>query len=298
MTSPKTHCRYVLITPARDEGEYIRRLLMSVAAQRLPPYRWIIVNDGSRDNTSALVREFAGECPYIVLLESGQDSTRCFGSKSAAFRVGYNHVRDEPFDYVGNLDADVTFEPDFYEELVRRMAENHKLGISGGVIYDKDRMKYVRTISSLNHAPGAVQFFRRECYEAIGGYGKVTVGGVDAIAELTAMMLGWEVQSFPDLPVLHHKPVGSATQASGTLKRAWRAGMTDYHLGTQPIFMLAKSLRRFSDAPAGLSVLARLASYSLLGIRGTKRDASDALVVFVRQRQLQKLRILLGTGRT
>src|SRR5262249_51835178 len=162
------------------------------------PLKWIIVSDGSTDDTDRIVADASRERPFIELISVKAGSARSFGSKALAFQKGYQALAATRYDFIGNLDADVTFEPGYYERILQEMAKNARLGVAGGVIFDKTPSGFKRTTSSLNHAVGAVQFWRRECFEAVGGYRPATVGGVDSLAELTARMKGWETKSFPD----------------------------------------------------------------------------------------------------
>ena len=222
---------------------------------------------------------------------------RSFGSKALAFKAGYEALQDVVFDYVGNLDADVTMEPNYYEKNLEEMSNNKWLGVSSGVLWDKTESGYERTNSNLNHAVGAVQFWRRECFEAVGGYRPVTVGGGDSLAELTARMKGWETRSFPNLPVYHHKPVDFANGRTG-MRIAYRAGLTEYHIGTHPLFATLKAIRRWKESPIILSTLVRLFAYWKLWLVGTQRDASNELVAYLKNEQMEVLRnTLINIGR-
>jgi hypothetical protein len=148
--------------------------------------------------------------------------------------------------------------------------------------------------SSFNHAVGAVQFFRRECFIAIGGYQPVSVGGIDSLAERMARMKGWETKAFPDLPFYHHKPVDSAN-SRGLAQINYRAGLTEYHIGTHPIFAVAKAIRRWRTSPPFISIFIRLYGFGKLWFFGAKRDASDELVTYLKREQMATIKkALLG----
>lgn len=282
--------RYVLVTPARNEGRFLQALLHSVLSQTILPVKWVIVSDGSTDDTEAIVTEYARRHPFISLLrrESGQE--RSFGSKAAAFQRGVEQLGPVAFDYLGNLDADITLEPGYYDRMLREMEQNPRLGIASGVCWDKTANGFKRVTISLNHAVGAVHFFRRDCFDAVGGYRPVSVGGMDSLAVLTARMLGWETRCFPDLPVYHHKPVDSANGSAWRV--AYRAGQTEYHIGTHPLFALVKAVRRWRSSPLLLGSMIRMLAFSRLWLFRQHRDASDDLVRFVQHEQLTRLRLL------
>jgi len=280
---------YVLVTPAKNEAAYIQKVIDSVVSQTVLPTKWIIVSDGSTDETDEIVGHASESYSFIQLLRLSERERRSFGSKAFAFEQGFRKIERIPFWYIGNLDADVSFEPVYYARMILEMDRNPCLGVASGVIWDKARSNFKRTISSLNHAVGAVQFWRRECFEIIGGYKPVTVGGLDSLAELTARMQGWETKSFSDLPVYHHKPLDVVNGRNAT-RIAYRSGLTEYYIGTSPLFALAKAIRRCGERPLILGSLVRLFAYGRLWLAGVKRDASDELVNFLKKEQLGLLK--------
>ncbi|MFH2044624.1 MAG: glycosyltransferase family 2 protein [Pseudomonadota bacterium] len=284
---------YVLITPARNEEKNIVKTIQAIVTQTILPLKWIIVNDNSTDQTEEIIKRAANTYSFIKLLNASEERTeRSFGSKALAFRRGYEVVKNIQFDYIGNLDADVTMEPNYYNKIIMEMLKNQRLGVASGVVWDKTSNGFIRTISSLNHAVGAVQFWRKECFEAIGGYRPVSVGGIDSIAELTARMKGWETRSFADLPVYHHKPVDSAGGRTG-MRIAYRAGQTEYHIGSHPLFAALKAIRRWKQSPLFLSSIIRIAAYAKLWFKKTPRDAPAELVAFLKKEQMALIKNIL-----
>lgn len=275
---------YVLITAARNEARFIVGALESVLAQTVRPVRWIIVSDCSTDGTDEIAEAAANMHPFIEFLSSRGATRRSFEAKALAFRVGYRELQRICYEYIGNLDADVTFEPHYYERLLVEMGKNPRLGVVSGVCWDSTPDGFKCVTISQNHAVGAVQFFRRACFESIGGYQAVSVGGVDAIAERMARMRGWETKAFPELRVYHHKSVDSASARNAAIK-SYRAGLTEYHIGTAPCFAVAKALRRWRDKPAVAGVLIRLSGYFGLWVRRVKRDALPELVAYLKREQ-------------
>ena len=284
--------KYVLITPARNEAKYIGSLINSVLAQKLLPLKWVIVSDGSTDETDDIVTSTIKDHPFVQLVRVARNSKRSFGSKALAFKKGYDILKDLEYDYIGNLDADVTFDSHYYETMVQEMSKNPQLGVASGVCWDKTDHGFQRTMSSLNHAVGAVQFWRKECFESIGGYQLATVGGVDSLAELNARMKGWETRSFPHLPVYHHKPIDSATARNG-IHIAYRAGMTEYHIGTYPLFAILKAFRRWRQSPMMISALIRLFAYVKLWVSRPPRDATKELVAYLENEQLALIKQII-----
>lgn len=283
---------YILITPARNESAYIPKVISCVSKQTVLPIKWVIVSDGSTDDMDDIVERASLKNPFIHLIRVEGRSNRSFGSKALAFNEGYKEIKGLKFDYIGNLDADVTFQSNYYEKIIEKMANNTLLGIASGVLFDKTDYGFKRTISNLNHAVGAVQFWRRECFEDVGGYRPVTVGGIDSIAELTARMKGWETRSFVGLQIYHHKSVDFASGQTVTMIN-YRAGMTEYHIGTHPLFAFFKAFRRWQKSPMIFSTFIRLFGYFRLWIAGTRRDATDELLSYLKREQMARLKFAL-----
>ena len=288
---------YVLVTPARNEAPYLPGVIRSVVNQVVRPLRWVIVSDGSTDETDTIAVAAAREYSFIQFVSAKGDGQRSFGSKARAFQAGYDAVRDLDHAFIGNLDADVTFQPGYYQRMLAEMERNPRLGVASGVCWDKTPDGFRCVTISHNHAVGAVHFFRRECFAAIGGYRPASVGGMDSLAVLTARMKGWETQAFPDLKVYHHKPVDSAN-ARSPAAIAYRAGLTEYHIGTHPLFAAVKAVRRWRSSPMLASVAIRFYAYMRLWLSGAKRDAPDELVAYLKKEQLTKLREALRGRRS
>src|SRR5690606_3905341 len=104
---------YILVTPARNEAKYLPALIESVCRQEIRPLKWVIVSDGSTDGTDEVALLAAKEHNFVELIKGPVGAERSFGSKAAAFNVGYARVAELSFDYIGNLDADVTFGSDY-----------------------------------------------------------------------------------------------------------------------------------------------------------------------------------------
>src|SRR5437588_447131 len=170
-----TAAQYVLITPARNEAKYIGGLIESVLAQTRPPLRWIIVDDGSTDGTGAVTAKYAQLHDFIMPLRAAGSSGRSFGSKVRAFQFAYDHLRGVRFEFIGNLDADVTLQPDYYGRILEQFESDPRLGIAGGVIFERTSVGSWRDVSSPDLVAGAIQFFRRQCFDEIGGLKPVSV---------------------------------------------------------------------------------------------------------------------------
>lgn len=279
---------YVLITAARNEESYIERTIESVLAETIRPKRWIIVNDGSTDRTQAIVTEVARRHTYIKLINKELNPAQGgFSSKVYATRMGYEALKSMQFDYIGHLDADIAFAPDYYERMLDRCEADKMLGIGGGFIHELVGKTFKsRPSNSARSVAGAIQLFRRQCYDDIGGLAPLPMGGEDWHAEIQARMKGWQVKAFADLKVLHLKTSG---RARGVLRENFRQGLVDYSLGTHPLFELAKSFRRIKERPYLLGSFIRACGFLWPYCRQAPRPVSAELVTYLRKEQVNRL---------
>ena len=286
---------YVLITPCRDEADYIEGTLNAIVAQTVPPRKWVIVSDGSVDRTEEIVEQYAAKYDFIKLLCRNGDRQRNFGSKVRAFNLGYEYLKDIKFDFVGSLDADITMDSAYYEGILSKFATNDRLGIAGGLRYDLCDGKFRRTHGARNSVGAAIQFFRRECYETIGGYRPYRYGGIDAVAETMARMYGWEVETFSEFKIYHYRTTGTA--GGNLFKGNFRKGMQHYVIGYHPLFQIASCILHFFNYPAVTGSLAVLLGYFWAVCKRIEKEVPNEFIDYLRLEQLTRLRTFLLTGK-
>jgi len=281
---------YVLVTPARNEGRYIQETIESVLAQTVLPRRWVIVSDGSTDDTESITKRYSLQNVIITLVRRSGDVTRNYGSKVRAISAGSEELRNTDYDFIGILDADVSFDRDYYERVLKEFDNNPRLGIAGGVISERDGQRFRPRFGETERCvPGAIQLFRRQCYEEIGGIRALRYGGEDTTAIEMARMRGWEVRSFSDLVVSHHRRDG--TEGMGILPARFRQGLEDYCVGYHPLYEMTKCVRRMAEKPYVFGSIFRMSGYFWGAMT---RQRSELPAEFVRYLRNQQLRRLLG----
>jgi glycosyltransferase involved in cell wall biosynthesis len=277
---------YVLITAAYNEGDYIGDTIEAVVSQTVRPIRWVIVSDGSVDCTDDVVQSYAQKHSFIHFLRRERDAAQSFASKVFAVRAGLKCLSGYTYNFIGNLDADITFPPSYFSDLISVFHKNSLLGISGGRLLERVRGEFApRGFGVLTSVPGAIQMFRRECYEDIGGFIPIEYGGEDWHAEVSARMRGWEVQTVPELLAYHHRTTGGAT---GKLRYLYRQGFMDYALGCHPVFEAARVLRRIPRAPYVVGAAARWTGFVLAHFKN-ERVVSSEFMHFLRNEQMRRL---------
>ena len=285
--------RYVLVTAAHNEASFIERTILAVCAQELRPTKWVIVNDGSTDDTAKIIQGYAQQFDFIQLLQLSSQHAPDFGAQVRAINAGVDLLQrsDVEFDFIGNVDSDIAFEAPYFRELFRKFESTPSLGLAGGWLYENDGVKLSpRRGNRTTSVPHGVQCFRRECFQAIGGYVPLRYGAPDWCSEISARMNGWRVESFPDLQVVHHRPTGSV---SGSWRYLYRAGLAAYSLGSHPAFELARCIARLHCRPYLVGALSRLAGFGAGYLRKEQRQVSEEIVRFLRREQTQRLRAKL-----
>jgi glycosyltransferase involved in cell wall biosynthesis len=285
--------KYVLITPAHNEERFIMKTLDSMVAQTRLPERWVIVDDGSADRTAEIIEKYAARYPWIELVKRPHRMDRSFAGKVHAFNAGLERVRSVQFEVVGNLDADLSFDPDYLEFLIGKFAEDPALGVAGTPFtedggYDSTRDSF----EGENHVAGGCQLFRRECFEDVGGYVPNQAGGIDWIAVTTARMMGWTTRSFPEKRFRHYRSLGTAGRSG--FAALFSYGEKDYYLGNSPIWQLFRISYRMTKRPFLIEGLVLLSGYFWAALRRINRPITLELMRFHRQEQMKKLRTIFA----
>jgi poly-beta-1,6-N-acetyl-D-glucosamine synthase len=279
--------KYVVITAAQNEQSFIAHTLESMIAQSVLPERWVIVDDGSTDRTAAIVGDYVNRYPWIELVQRPPRRNRTFAGKAHAVNESLERL-SIAFDVVVNLDADVSFEPDYMQFLLQKFADDPALGVAGTPFtqeggYDSTRDSF----EGGSYVAGPCQLFRARCFRDVGGYVPNPAGGVDWIAVMTARMKGWRVCSFPEKRFHHHRSMGTAEK--GPLAALFSYGEKDYYLGGSPVWQLCRVAYRMSRTPVVTGGVALLAGYTWAAVKRTERPVSADLMRFHRCNQMQKL---------
>jgi len=285
--------KYVVVTPARNEAAFIENLIQSMLAQTVKPLRWVIVSDGSTDGMDEIVQRHAALNPWIVLKRMPERRERHFAGKVHAFNAGYDAVRELPYEAIASLDADLTFEPGYFEFLLGKLAADSALGLVG-TPFEEEGRSYDYRFTSIEHVSGACQLFRRQCFVDIGGYIPMEGGGIDHVAVLTARMRGWHTRTFTEMKSQHHRKQGTANRS--LLNDKLRIGRLDYRLGGHPLWELFRATYQLAKPPYLLGGLFIFWGYFSQWLRRAPRPISDELVRFRQGEQKARLRKLIRAG--
>jgi biofilm PGA synthesis N-glycosyltransferase PgaC len=280
-----SHTKYVLITPVRDEEEYLPLTIKSVIDQTIRPVEWVIVNDGSKDGTGRIIDEYASKYPWIRAVHRNDRGYRKWGAGIIeAFYDGFHALTCRDWEFMSKIDGDLSFAPDYFENAFQKFDENSKLGIGGGFLYHVDNGQKILERHPVFHVRGGAKIYRRACWDALSG---LWVGpGSDTVDEVKANMLGWSSMSFMDLQIHHHRWTGAAYGRWGGIVKN---GKTDYVSGYHPLFVLVKAGVRVFQKPYVLGSAALVYGYVSAYLEKIPRVDDDDLIRYLRQQQLAKL---------
>lgn len=278
---------YALITPARNEEQFIEDTILSMVKQTRKPLVWIIVSDGSTDKTDEIVKSYCAQYSWIKLHRMPEHRDRHFGAKATCFNAGFVQIKELSFDIVGNLDADLTFEEDYFEYLLEQFENDKTLGVAGTPFVQGSFNSFRNSHMSMNHVSGACQLFRKKCFQDVGGYIPNERGGIDWIAVTTARMKGWKTQTFSDKVLHHHRIMGTGN--SNFLIARFKHGQKDYYLGNHPLWESFRVIHQMKNKPYFISGLFLCFGYISALIQRLPRPVSKELIKFHQREQMTRL---------
>lgn len=283
----KREISHIVITPVRNEEKNIEYTINSMVSQTIKPVQWIIVDDGSSDNTYNLILKYTEKCKWITPIRKSTKLTENMGTGSVpkAFLYGMKYAKYNDYDFIVKLDGDLSFNDDYFERIINEFKINPKLGIASGGCYEykRDGMLILEKVPKF-HTRGASKVYRRECFEIIGGV--IPHVGWDTIDEIKAWMHGWETMNFPEIKMIHYRKTGSR---GGILRGKIRAGYSAYYIGYHPIYMILRSLYWFTQKPFIICGLAMLLSYMKCIIYSCDQIQNKKLKKFIKQEQIKKI---------
>lgn len=292
MGNDANNLRYILITPCRNEARFIEQTLESVVHQTVLPLKWVIVNDGSTDSTAEIAARYAAEHSWIEIVNRPVRNERHFAAKVEAFKAGLERVKDLEYEIIANLDADISFDADYFEFLLSKFKLDSRLGVAGTVFREPSGYNSATdSFEGQTHVAGGCQVFRRQCFEEIGGYVPSKVGGIDWMAVKTARMIGWNTRSYREKFFLHYRPLGTAQRKA--VASNFEYGKKDYILGGHPLWQLFRCTYRLTQRPYVVAGVSLFMGYMYAFLSRAERVVSPQLMNFHRSEQMLKLKAII-----
>lgn len=279
----------VIISPVRDEAKYLRLTMDSMVAQTWRPIEWILVDDGSTDETPDIVREFAAKYPFIRLVPRQDRGFRKLGGGVvAAFNFGVGQILNKDYQYIAKLDGDMSFGPLYLEHMFRKFTEDPKLAAVSGKVYRHEDGKYIEESHIDEQVAGQFKLYRRDAFEDIGGF--VQHLSWDGIDVHTAWMKGWKTFCFydPQAWLWHHRIMGSSDKHIYEGRLRWGRG--NWYMGYHPLYAIATGVNRMREKPFIIGGLLMIYSYFLSALRGLPRYENPEFRRYLRAWQMQRLK--------
>ena len=278
---------YIVVTPVRDEKDYVERTIESMLGQTHRPLRWVVVDDGSKDGTSQLLDDRLGSLDWVTVVHRADRGFRAAGGGVVdAFYAGFDPVANLEWEFVVKLDGDLSFAPDYFSRCFDRFEREPELGIGGGIVCSLDGAQ--RRVDSVGdprfHVRGATKIYRRECWNQIAPL--IRAPGWDTLDEVRANFFGWRTETFQDLDVIQHKPTGSA---AGTWSNSFKNGRANYITGYHPAFMAAKCVKRLFRKPYVVEAVGMGAGFVSGYVKRLPQLADADTIRYLRRQQVRRL---------
>ncbi len=287
VAAPKSR-RYCLIIPCRDEAKYAQVTLESIAKQTVLPALCLIVDDGSKDETPAILAEFAEKYDWVqVITRTDRGFRKLGGGVIDAFYEGYNSINPTDFDYVCKLDLDLDLPPRYFETLMEMMEADPRLGTLSGKPFFEYRGKTLSEKCGDENSVGMAKFYRVDCFQQIGGFVRELMW--DGIDGHRCRQLGWRARSVDraELRFTHLRPMGTSHKNWWTGRV--RHGYGQYFMGTGPLYMTASAVFRMTRPPYVIGGIAMLWGYWKSLLARKPRYADSEYRRFVRKYKTQCL---------
>jgi len=279
--------KYVVISPVKDEEKFIEKTIQSMIRQTVLPLEWIIVNDGSRDYTKSIIEKYLAEYLWIKKIDLPDRGFRAGQGPAEAFNEGRRCITAD-FDFIINLDGDVSFEKDYFERLFEKFREKPALGIASGKSYYLKNGRLILHRSADYSTMGASKVYRQQCFQDIGGALEQRICW-DIIDDIKAQMKGWHTRSFSNIKFIHHKRIGF--KQGNIVKTQMKAGQILYTFGYHPLFLIGKGLYRVFEKPCVIGSLAMLYGYLLSWAKHEKKFKDKELIKFIRAQQIERMKL-------
>ena len=282
--------RFAVISPVRDEAKYLQKTIDSMVAQTVLPSKWVIVDDGSRDETGAIARRAAEQHPWIEVVHRADRGRRAVGpGVIEAFYGGYARLDGLDYDYIAKMDGDLSFGPMYFERLLSLFETDPRLGSASGKCFCPHGNRLVEERIHDEMVLGGLKFYRRECFDQIGGLVREVMW--DGIDFHRARMCGWRTRSFrnADLRIIHHRQMGSSQRSIIHGRLRW--GFGQYFMGTHPLFILAIGLYRMGERPFAIGGLCIILGYVSAWLRRAPRYEDPEFRRELHKWQLRRLHL-------
>lgn len=278
--------KYLIISPCRNEEQYMKKTLDTVCHQTILPEKWVIVDDGSTDDTANILKNYSEKYSFIEILTREDRGHRKVGpGVIEAFYDGMKRENIDDYDYICKLDLDLELPPKYFEILIDKMEGNSRIGTASGKPYfiDNKTGKHISELCGDENSVGMTKFYKVKCFKQVGGFVKQVMW--DGIDGHRCRMLGWLAISYdePDLRFIHLRPMGSSQVSIFTGRM--RHGFGQYFMGSSFLYLTASAIYRSLHRPIFIGGFAMWWGYVRSALSGKERLNDPAFRIFLRKYQ-------------
>lgn len=283
--------KYVIISPVRNEEEFLEGTMDSVVNQTIKPAEFILVNDGSTDRTPEIIDRYMAKYEWIKRVDVKDRGYYLPGTGVVnTFYKGFETISVKDWEFVVKLDCDLEFEHDYFENILTEFDKNPKLGLASGCTYIPIGDEFVREKTQEDHPVGPSKVYKRECFDQIGGI--PAIPGWDLADLLASQMKGWETRCFFDLKIKHFRVTGS--RRKGITGGKFLLGRFQYRFGYSFFYSLLKGIYRMFEKPVIIGGISIISGYIYAAIRREEHLFKPEMRAFLRSKQRKYLRSKLG----
>lgn len=233
-----TKKKILIVTPARNEAKNLPLLFESIKKQVwLPHITWVIVDDGSSDATVKVSQGMISNFKIFVLRREKKGSL-ISGAAYAAWWHGidYGITLGTKFTHIMKLDADVSLDHDYFQELFSE--ENaQEVDLVGGVIsgFSREQSSYI---------PGPVKLYSSRAIDLLRQLPVAT--GFDVMDEVLCRQNGMVVKVVKSAKFSMNRKIG---HSQGLLHGRFRNGLVCKWVGYAPEYFALHCLRYLFRRP-------------------------------------------------
>jgi hypothetical protein len=286
---------YTVVSPVKDEAEFLPLMARSLAAQTHPPQRWVIVDDGSTDGTTEIARALETQHDWCAVVQFDEDGARARGGRIVrAFEAGLAQA-GPPAELIVKLDGDIHLPSHYFAWVAETFARVPTAGVVGGVGLIPEGDGWQRDNVAAHTVNGIAKTYRRACLESIGGL-RASMGW-DGIDEYGARARGWTVHVLEELPILHYRRRGAR---QSWRKARWEEGIAAHYMGYRTEFLLLRACYRMArETPPVAGGLVLAAAFASARLRRAPQIDDPAARALLRAEQRERMGNLLRLrGRT
>ncbi len=286
--------KFVIISPVRNEEDFVEKTIESVINQTVIPDEWIIVNDGSTDLTQEIIEKYTRDNDWIKLINLKDRGFYYPGTGVVnVIKQGFENISKNDWDFLVKLDCDITIEKAYFENIFKEFENNPKLGIASGAIHlvNGNGGRTIKEKSQYDHPWGASKIYRRKCYDQINGWKPIP--GWDLADILSAQMNGWETRCFDEYKIFHFRLTGGRRE--GLTKGRFLLGRFHYRYGYGPVYTFLKSVYRLTEKPIIIGGVSIFLGYIYAAIIREKKLFEKDMRKFLRKKHRKYINQKLTT---